>query len=130
MIYFFIGIGGIIGSLFRYLVSIITNHLWTGTFPFGTIIANILGSYLLSFITRKYSVKGRMNDVFMLAIGTGGIGSFTTMSTFSMETVHFIHNGDFLFAIIYVAVSLIAGLAAAYLGYYGINKQKCRVKNK
>ena len=124
MVYFFIGIGGIIGSLLRYCVSLFTVHTWTDSFPYGTVTANIVGAYLLSFFMRKYSVSKKENNTFMLAVGTGGIGSFTTMSTFSLETVQFLENDQFLLAFIYVAVSLIGGLAASYLGLYGIRQKK------
>ena len=117
MAYFSIGIGGIIGSLLRYFVSLWSGNLLGNSFPFGTLIANIAGAFLLGIFTRKVAESNRANPNYVLAIGTGAIGSFTTLSTLSTETVLLIEKSEWLLAFIYIILSLIGGLGAAWIGY-------------
>ncbi|WP_102275918.1 fluoride efflux transporter CrcB [Cytobacillus massiliigabonensis] len=118
MIYVFIGIGGIAGSLLRYFVSIWTDHLWAHAFPYGTLIANLTGSFLLGIFTRKYGNNEKVNRMLVLLIGTGAIGSYTTMSTFSTDMIKLIDKGDFGIALLYILLSLTGGLAASWFGYF------------
>jgi fluoride exporter len=117
MTYFFIGIGGIAGSLLRYFVSICSEYLWAQTFPFGTLIANVTGCLCLGIFTRKCSENEKVDRLFVLSIGTGAIGSYTTMSTFSMDTIKLINIGHIGQAFLYIIISLIGGLAASWFGY-------------
>lgn len=121
MKYVYIGLGGMAGSLLRYLISIVSIHLFAAepmhSFPFGTLITNISGAFFLGFLTKKASQSRNLNPNFILAIGTGAIGSFTTLSTFSIETVLLIEENAYLCAFLYIITSAIGGSLAAYLGY-------------
>ncbi|SHJ93358.1 CrcB protein [Desulforamulus aeronauticus DSM 10349] len=77
---------------------------------------NLMGSFLLSFIAYGSSLKWNLPKKFILAINTGFIGSFTTFSTFSVDTLQLVNNGKYTLAISYVLISIIAGLTLSWLG--------------
>ena len=117
MTYVFIGIGGIVGSLLRFLLLSISVSIWGMGFPIGTLITNMIGALLLGIFTKKFSESGKMNPQLKVAIRTGAIGSFTTLSTLSTDAVLLLNRGSYFFAFLYVFFSLIGGLAAIYLGF-------------
>ncbi|MBU8878343.1 fluoride efflux transporter CrcB [Bacillus sp. FJAT-29790] len=117
MTYVFIGVGGIVGSLLRYFTSVLSVQLWGNQFPFGTLFVNILGAFLLGIFTCRVSQKGNLSPNLVLAIGTGAIGSFTTLSTLSIETVSLIESGAFFSAFLYLLLSMAGGISAAFIGY-------------
>ncbi|MEH7346851.1 fluoride efflux transporter CrcB [Bacillus sp. JJ1532] len=117
MTYVFIGIGGIVGSLLRFFLFTISVSLWGEGFPIGTLITNIIGALLLGLFTKKFSLSGRMNQQLKVAISTGAIGSFTTLSALSSDAVLLLTRGSYFFAFLYVFISLFGGLAAIYLGF-------------
>lgn len=95
----------------------ISVSLWGEGFPIGTLLTNLIGALLLGVFTVKFSQKGRMNPQIKIAISTGAIGSFTTLSTLSSDAVLLLNSGSYFFAFLYVFFSLIGGLAAIYLGF-------------
>lgn len=118
---FAIAIGGGIGALSRYGISCLL--IDQGIFPFNTLIVNLIGSFSLPFILyHKLIVK--MSPTLRLALGTGVIGSFTTFSTFSLETITLIQNGAITSAIIYIFISVFGGLTLVWLGYEINDKKK------
>lgn len=107
-------IGGGMGSVLRFGVSLVTRHLPAiGNFPIATFIVNILGCFLIGLFA-GFSESSQWK--FLLAVGF--CGGFTTFSTFSMESLALYRNGQFGTMAIYVAASLLVGFAAAALGYY------------
>lgn len=118
MNYVFIGVGGIVGSLLRYFLSLWTDHLWIHTLPYGTLIANLTGSFLLGIFTRVFSNNVKVNRILVLSISTGAIGSYTTMSTFSTEMIKFVNKGEYGLAFLYFLISLTGGLSASWFGYF------------
>ena len=117
MTYIFIGIGGIVGSLLRFLFLSISVSIWGEGVPTGTPVINILGAFLLGAFTKKFSLSGRMNPKLKAAISTGAIGSFTTLSTLSSDVVLLLNRGSYFYAFLYVLLSVIGGLTAVYLGF-------------
>ena len=117
MNYLAVGIGGMIGSLLRYLVGIETHHIWNTHFPLGTFFANLLGSFVLGWFSARYIQLKRLHPYLLTGIGTGLIGSFTTFSTFSVETVELIQEQEYGTALGYIALSLFGGLFMSWLGY-------------
>lgn len=106
-----------LGSLLRYLVSISTSDFLNNGFPMGTLIANYAGSLFLGWFTARIIARRKLNPVLSATIGTGLTGSFTTFSTFSLETLVMIENGSIGMAIFYVLLSAIGGLLLAAAGY-------------
>lgn len=118
MIYFIIGVGGIIGALLRYLVGVILVTDSFAGFPLGTLLINLVGCFLLSWFTIWSIKKKPLPTWFRLSFTTGLIGSFTTFSTFSVELIELITNKAWVFAILYFMVSSLGGYACSLLGYY------------
>ncbi|MFB1051202.1 fluoride efflux transporter CrcB [Paraliobacillus sp. JSM ZJ581] len=109
----FIGLGGALGSVLRYTMA----HLFsTNIFPYGTLIVNILGCFILAFLSNHAFITKKLPKQVTIAINTGIIGSFTTFSTFTVETLTLITNNLFL-GTTYVFASIIVGLLACVVGY-------------
>ncbi|MED1748800.1 MULTISPECIES: fluoride efflux transporter CrcB [Bacillus] len=110
--YLAVFIGGLLGTLCRYELS---QTVVSQTFPYATMIENILGSLFLGFAT-GYFLFQKGKKYLAALIGTGFCGGFTTMSTFSKETVLLLQAGQFNLSMMYILLSVIAGVAAALSG--------------
>lgn len=106
-----------LGSLLRYLVSLSTSNILNNGFPIGTLIANYAGSLFLGWFTARIIARSNLNPVLSATIGTGLTGSFTTFSTFSLETLVMLENGSVVLALLYVMLSAVGGLTLAASGY-------------
>lgn len=111
-----IGIGGIIGALSRYGVGILAHSLSVSTFPYGTLAVNLIGSFILSFVAYGSLLRWNLPRHYLLAINTGFVGSFTTFSTFSVDTVNLILHGQYQIALSYQLISLVAGFLLSWSG--------------
>ncbi|MEH7897053.1 fluoride efflux transporter CrcB, partial [Bacillus pumilus] len=107
--YLAVFIGGLIGTLCRYELS---ESVVSQIFPYATLIENVTGSLILGFSTGYFMFQKRKKYLAAL-IGTGFCGGFTTMSTFSKETILLLQTGQFTSSVIYTLLSVIAGVAAA-----------------
>ena len=108
-----IAAGGAAGTLARYGISTWMAPV-TVRFPFSTLLINIVGSFLIGWLSGEWSP---VKDVTIRAALTIGFcGGFTTFSTFSIETVRMLHGGDARRAATYVAASIVLSVSAAALG--------------
>ena len=110
LIYFLVGLGGVVGSLLRYLLSVFAVVVWGKEFPIGTLLINLTGSFLLGFMTNHVVSSNKLHPYLFTALTTGVIGSYTTFSTFCFETVHLLETGKYIFGFLYLIVSLFGGL--------------------
>ncbi len=116
--YLIVGLAGFAGALLRYYIGVLFNNSDIyGSFPIATFTANMIGSFLLGWVTARLSKIKYISPYLVLGIGTGLIGSFTTFSTFSVETVSLIRHSYLGIAFSYVSCSLIGGLILSYSGY-------------
>lgn len=110
MSFLWVAMGGAIGASARYGVSLMLESS-VGRFPFATLTVNILGSFLLGLlfaINQHHSVA----DHWRLFIGVGVLGAFTTFSTFSVEVVSLMHQGETLKAAAHAGLNIILCLVA------------------
>ncbi|MFZ2464859.1 MAG: CrcB family protein [Caldibacillus thermoamylovorans] len=112
----YVGLGGIIGSLLRYFVSVLTVNFTYHHFPLPTFIVNVIGSFLLGFLSSYFLEKEFRQRKMYTAITTGVIGSFTTFSAFTNEIVRFICDANYTIGMIYLFLSILLGLSFSYLG--------------
>ncbi|MGG3470066.1 fluoride efflux transporter CrcB [Neobacillus pocheonensis] len=117
MIYMYVGLGGIAGSLLRYVLSILAIQLWGPEFPVGTLLINVTGSFLLGWMSSKYILPKKGHPYLLTALSTGVIGSYTTFSTFCLETIKLLKTNHYLIAFLYITLSLIGGLLFVRLGF-------------
>ncbi|WP_046175848.1 fluoride efflux transporter CrcB [Domibacillus indicus] len=115
MIYILVGAGGMAGALLRYIVSIAIAAWWDGSFPLATLAVNYIGCFFLPLLTLR--LKSRLSVPVQKAVTTGIIGSFTTFSTFSVETVSLWETGQAAAALGYVLLSIVGGLFFTRLGF-------------
>ncbi len=114
MSYLSVGIGGIIGSLLRYYIGLSSVIWWSSPFPIATLVINLIGCFVLGWFTTYLSKLKLFSPSLLTGFGTGLVGSFTTFSTFSVETVQLIQNSLWGFAILYVLGSLFGGIIFFY----------------
>jgi len=109
-------VGGGLGSICRLLFSLNFNGASGVSFPFGTLLANGVSSLILGFLAAYFIQKpGNTNVVLLLT--TGFCGGFSTFSTFSLELLQLLKNGNSTTAFYYLAISLITGLLAVFVGF-------------
>ena len=107
--------GAAVGAPLRYLTDRAVQSRHDTVFPWGTLAVNVFGSLLLGIIAGAAAAGGASPQV-QLALGTGFCGTLTTYSTFSYETLRLLEGDARLFAAANVVGSIIAGVAAAFLG--------------
>lgn len=110
----FVGIAGAIGAICRVVIGELLSGLTK--FPLATLSVNLLGTLLLCLLSAGVIQRLTMKKELQTAITTGFLGSFTTFSAISIETVNLIQNGQHAIAMLYVLSSVIGGLAVGTLG--------------
>ena len=116
-----VGIGGFIGSVARYFVSKLNLSGHFLSIPMGTLTVNIIGSFIIGFIVGISSKSEIITPVLRLFLMVGICGGFTTFSSFTLENMTLMQNGQFLSVLIYTGLSIFFGFLAVYLGYVTSN---------
>lgn len=110
-----VGLGSFLGGIGRYLIGLLFENKLLFILPWGTLIANIAGCFLIGIVFSLY-LNGNVKEEWRLFFIPGVLGGFTTFSSFSLETVEMLRSGYFSKALVYVGLSVLAGLTATYLG--------------
>lgn len=120
--YIYIGAGGFIGAVTRYMAKNIHFVSYHGSFPLNTFIINISGSLVIGIILTLAFEAAVINEDARLGIATGFLGAYTTFSTFCKESVLLINKGNVITAFSYTVLSIAAGLLAVYIGTIAARK--------
>ena len=110
-------LGGGLGSVARYWLSLKLNN-FENAIPYGTLLANILGSLIIGFILGYSSRTGLLSENQSLLLATGFCGGFTTFSTFAYENHLYIKGGDYFSFLPYMVVTFVLAIGAVFLGMY------------
>jgi CrcB protein len=108
-----VGVGGSIGAVLRYLVGLSLSTLDT-RFPFDTLSVNVLGSFVLGWVT-----FGSASEGILLTVGIGACGAFTTFSSFSVDTVRLVEEGRPVLAGVYALSNVLLSVGAVGLATLG-----------
>ena len=114
----FIGIGGAIGSVLRYLTSVMVSKYWANHFPLATFITNILGCFILGLLIGLLEKNNLANSNLKWFLVTGFCGGYTTFSTFGFENYSLFQSNNSILAFIYIAMSVLVGIFAVWLGLF------------
>ena len=114
-----VGCGGFIGSICRYsLNGLIQRFLTQPWLPYGTLVINLLGCFLIGLLSGLSEMRQFLSPEFRLMVFIGLLGGFTTFSTFGYESYGLAKNGNFSATLFNIAIHVIFGLFAVWLGDY------------
>jgi fluoride exporter len=116
-----VGFGGFIGSVARFFVSRLNLQYDIFSIPVGTLTVNIVGSFIIGFLTGISAKSNLLSMEWRLFLMVGICGGFTTFSSFSNENLMLMHNGQYFTVLLYTCLSILLGFAAVYLGYATTN---------
>ncbi len=110
------GLGGFIGSALRYWTSVLSYQFFGQEFPYGTLIVNIIGCFLIGLLMTIFEERFLVSPNLRIFLTIGILGGFTTFSTFSYETVALLKEGSYLIGFENIIFSLVGCLAATTVG--------------
>lgn len=113
-----VGIGGAIGSMMRHGAGLLFLKAGWTNFPWSTLTINLLGSFCIGLIVGWLADVQNWSEEIRLFAVVGILGSFTTFSAFSLESVLLFERGQYLYAAFYVAASVILSIATTFLGLF------------
>jgi CrcB protein len=116
--FFIVGIGGFIGSVFRYYTQLLFRFAFPMSFPLGTFAVNIIGCFIIGIVYALFERGNVLSEDWRLFLATGLCGGFTTFSSFSHESVNLIKAGEFLSVSLYISTSVVLGIAATAIGMF------------
>ncbi len=108
--------GGALGALLRFSVSLLSTKILSGNYPWATFIVNIIGAFIIGFLWGIFERVEASKHLKSFAL-IGVIGSFTTFSTLSLDTVKLMQAGQTKTALAYIGVTNVLGISMVILGY-------------
>ncbi len=118
-ILFYVAIGGALGAVLRFLLSQWMNGQ---DMPWGTLSVNLVGSLLLGALMGVAASSDSISNELVMFLGVGILGAFTTLSTYSFETVDLWRKGQVSGALLYAGATAVLGPVLAFLGWYTTHK--------
>lgn len=114
----FIAVGGAFGAIMRFLSQATIYELVGKSFPYGTLFVNVVGSFLMGLLSVVLIEKFNLSAQWHMAILVGVLGSFTTFSTFSIETLVLFEQGDLFKAFANITISIVLCITAVWAGAF------------
>ncbi len=114
---FYLILGGAAGTVSRYALSAVVHENVGHGFPYGTLVVNALGCFVIGALSTLNEGNFLLDDNMKMLLAVGFCGAFTTFSTFILETSHLAKGGESLRAIFYIAISILAGVVAFIAGH-------------
>lgn len=113
---FFLAMFGIAGTLSRYGLEGVVQSRVGSVFPYGTLSVNLLGCFFLGIVGKFALNHVAISPDLRVGLTVGFFGAFTTFSTFSWETIHLLEDGEWTKGLLYIAASVLLGLAGMLAG--------------
>lgn len=107
-----VAVGGALGSVMRYLVGIGAGRLFGTDFPWGTLIINITGSFVMGLLAGLFATRWNLPQATRIFLTVGICGGYTTFSTFSLDTFYLIERGEFAATAAYMIGSAVLSVGA------------------
>ena len=114
----YVAIGGAIGSVLRYLITLFINKQFSHPIPIATLLINILGCFLIGFLVGAFDKNNTLDISLKYLLLTGFCGGFTTFSAFGLENVTLFQSQNPVSALLYIGLSVVLGLAAVWFGLF------------
>lgn len=124
MTYLYVGIAGFIGSVLRFAISALLSSINPTVLPLATITVNLIGCFCLPLLTFYIFKKYPLLPIYKTAINTGLVGSFTTFSAISLETIILFEECHFLLGLSYIFISFAGGISFSRLGLFVAEKKE------
>lgn len=120
--YFVVMLGGGIGAVSRFIVATLITRLYSATFPMGTFVINITGSFVIGLLMTLFLNRPAIHMNWRLFLVTGILGGYTTFSSFEWEALAALRGGAEGVSFLYLAASVVLGLAGAWFGLLLANR--------
>jgi CrcB protein len=114
---FLVGAAGFLGTLARYWLSGWADQRWGATFPVGTLLVNLMGCLAVGFLFHVTEEKYLIDPLARSAVLVGFLGGFTTFSSYGVQTVNLLRDGEVFLAGVNVIASNVLGLTLVWVGY-------------
>jgi CrcB protein len=110
-----IGVGGAIGAVLRFIISGIAYNIFGQNFPWGTLVVNMFGCFLIGLFSQLFEEIAISPNLRVLIL-VGGLGAFTTFSTYALENVNLLREGQLAIALLNILVSTVVGVIFVFFG--------------
>ena len=113
-----VAVGGALGAVSRYVVYVLAGLLLGTGFPYGTLIVNIVGSFVMGVLVEGMALAWTIPEQARLFLTVGILGAFTTFSTFSLDVAVLYERGRLDLTAFYIVTSVVCSVAALFAGLY------------